>query len=58
MKNLLIINLLLLFTYLGTAHEGIAQTAEINDRVKKYLEDHRSSWKDLNVPYEDGQIKI
>lgn len=24
--------------------------------VKKFLDDHRNDWNDLNVPYEDGQI--
>jgi len=24
--------------------------------VKKFLDDHRNEWHDLNVPYEDGQV--
>ena len=27
-----------------------------DQQVKKFLDDHRSSWHDLNVPYEDGQV--
>lgn len=34
---------------------SLAQTP--NDEViKKFLDENRSNWKDLNVPYEDGQV--
>lgn len=27
-----------------------------DQQVKKFLDDHRGTWNDLNVPYEDGQV--
>lgn len=34
-----------------------AQNQSDRDKiVKKFLDDHRHSWNDLNVPYEDGQV--
>ena len=29
---------------------------ELDERVQKYLEESQRQWRDLNVPYEDGQI--
>lgn len=38
-----------------TQAPAIAQ--QVSDRqVKKFLDDHRGTWHDLNVPYEDGQV--
>lgn len=31
-------------------------SAEIDAKVKKFLKAHKSEWRDLNVPYEDGQV--
>ena len=28
---------------------------ELDDRVQKFLKEHRNNWHDLNVPFEDGQ---
>lgn len=33
-----------------------ADQATPDARVKKFLDENRSSWRDLNVPYEDGQL--
>lgn len=30
--------------------------AALDQKVKKYLDQNRSAWQDLNVPYEDGQV--
>lgn len=30
--------------------------ADRDKLVKKFLDDHRNKWHDLNVPYEDGQV--
>lgn len=30
--------------------------SDIDTKVKKFLETHKSEWRDLNVPYEDGQV--
>ena len=56
MKNLLTINILFFFMLLCSAPDVLAQRAEVNARVKKYLDEHKGSWRDLNVPHEDGQI--
>ena len=29
---------------------------QLDQKVKKFLEDNRSNWRDMNVPYEDGQV--
>lgn len=29
---------------------------ELDQKVKEFLEQNRSSWRDMNVPYEDGQV--
>jgi predicted O-methyltransferase YrrM len=40
-----------------TAGTVMAQSETALDRqVKKFLNDHRNSWQDLNVPYQDGQL--
>ena len=26
-----------------------------DEKVRKFLEDHRNGWRDLNVPYQDGK---
>lgn len=32
------------------------KSSDIDAKVKKFLETHKSEWRDLNVPYEDGQV--
>lgn len=32
------------------------QNKELDVRVEKFLKDHKGEWRDMNVPYEDGQI--
>lgn len=29
---------------------------ELDQKVKEFLEQNRSSWRDMNVPFEDGQV--
>lgn len=43
----------LLLCCLVTAASG--QTVS-DERVQKFLNDNRNSWRDLNVPYEDGKV--
>lgn len=46
---------LLFIPFLCLTLVSLAQTP--NDEViKKFLDENRSNWKDLNVPYEDGQV--
>lgn len=49
MKQLWVI---LLFTVSVTA---FAQS-DLDAKVEKFLKDHKNEWRDLNVPYSDGQI--
>lgn len=49
MKQLWII---ILFTVSVTA---FAQS-DLDAKVEKFLKDHKNEWRDLNVPYSDGQI--
>jgi caffeoyl-CoA O-methyltransferase len=39
---------------LGWASTGCGQ--DLNKKVEKFLQENQRDWKDLNVPYEDGQI--
>ncbi len=29
---------------------------QVDQKVKKFLQAHKAEWRDLNVPYEDGQV--
>jgi caffeoyl-CoA O-methyltransferase len=33
-----------------------AQDAELDQKVRSFLESRRGSWRDLNVPWQDGQL--
>jgi caffeoyl-CoA O-methyltransferase len=39
----------------GVASGGPTATDALDAKVKAFLEEHRGSWHDLNVPYEDGK---
>lgn len=45
--------LLLLST---TVYCQVSSQSELDKKVLTFLNDHRSKWRDLNVPYEDGQV--
>ena len=50
---------LLLFAFSFIANCVIGQPSNqsaLDTRVKKFLDENRSKWHDLNVPYEDGQV--
>jgi predicted O-methyltransferase YrrM len=50
MKNLILI---ILF---GVSQLSMAQTnPELDEKVEKFLTEHRNEWHDLNVPFIDGQ---
>lgn len=37
--------------------QAVVIAQQVSDQqVKKFLDDHRGAWHDLNVPYEDGQV--
>lgn len=48
---------ILLFSFLFLLSQNVAFAQQVSDQqVKKFLDDHRGKWQDLNVPYEDGQV--
>src|SRR5579872_3944791 len=51
MKTLLFLVLAVSFSRLSTAQTNAA----LDERVEKFLRDHRDEWHDLNVPFVDGQ---
>ena len=55
------IKLTLIFTFIFSFHSVFisAQSpnqSEIDKQVQKFLDDNRYSWRDMNVPVQDGQI--
>lgn len=61
MKNLFLIKpTLLLALYLGLTASCFAQNTkkqnERDEQVQKFLQESRQKWRDLNIPYEDGQV--
>src|SRR5882672_2135224 len=47
---------LILIILVGVSQHGIAQVnAELDEKVEKFLTEHRDEWHDLNVPFVDGQ---
>ena len=53
-------SLLLLITFLFHAVATCGQNAtqsqkSLDEKVSKFLKEHKGKWHDLNVPYEDGQ---
>lgn len=50
---------LLCSLFCGWTAAGLAQDAgqqERDERVQRFLNEHRQHWQDLNVPYEDGKV--
>ncbi len=49
-----------LFCYLAACFTLSAasgqQSPTLDERVQKFLNEHRNEWHDLNVPYEDGKV--
>jgi len=41
------------------SHPGFTQQSDqksLDQRVRAFLDQHRSDWRDMNVPYQDGQV--
>lgn len=36
--------------------QEVKENQGIDDKVKKFLEDHRNKWRDMNVPESDGKL--
>lgn len=48
-----------LFIFILSAVSTDAQTtgkADLDEKVRKYLDEHKSDWQDMNVPVRDGQF--
>jgi caffeoyl-CoA O-methyltransferase len=39
----------------GTSTQPCTAQQDIDDRVRQFLDEHRRSWRDMNVPMSDGQ---
>ncbi len=59
MRRLLTVTLLLALTTLviaaASAQSNANEDAALNARVRKFLDDHRRGWRDMNVPESDGR---
>ena len=43
--------------WVSTAHAGgLATDSELDQKVLKFLEKNESNWRDMNIPYSDGQV--
>jgi predicted O-methyltransferase YrrM len=51
MKKLIVILVVAGFSQLGIAQTHLA----LDEKVEKFLKEHRDEWHDLNVPFVDGQ---
>jgi len=47
---------LLFFFILGTVPVYLFAQSPDDSAIKKFLDENRNNWQDLNVPYEDGQV--
>lgn len=61
MKNTHTLPYLLFFTFLlGVVTGCFSQTAtdnrELDERVQQFLDENKRQWRDLNIPYQDGQV--
>lgn len=56
-RGILMIAVILVATVLATGLNGqtTKSNPELDARVKKFLDDTRGTWYDMNVPYADGQ---
>lgn len=45
-----------LLALLAPPHAGFSQARDLDARVQAFLDAARGKWRDLNVPYEDGQV--
>ncbi len=46
---------MLLAVIIGLPMAALSQSAALDEKVEKFLKEHRSEWHDLNVPFVDGQ---
>lgn len=48
--------ILIISAFLIVLNAAAQNPSDRDELIKKFLDDHRHSWQDLNVPYEDGQV--
>lgn len=56
MKRASILLAAALAALVASPHAGFSQARDKHARVQAFLDGARGSWRDLNVPYEDGQV--
>lgn len=56
MKRASILLAAALAALVASPHAGFSQARDKDARVQAFLDGARGSWRDLNVPYEDGQV--
>src|SRR5690606_17680314 len=60
MKLILSLKFYLFLLIIGMTTDSFSQITtdqkELDERVQKYLDEHREDWQNLNVPYEDGKV--
>jgi len=56
MKRASILLAAALAALVSSPHAGFSQALDLDARVQAFLDAARGKWRDLNVPYEDGQI--
>lgn len=63
MRNLIVTRNFLVFSIVFTLLVGAAAHSQpsnsqsgVDQKVKDFLDQNRSDWRDMNVPYEDGQV--
>lgn len=54
--KLISVCILLIYAATGCVAQDKSGQRDLDERVKAFLEGNREQWKDLNVPYEDGQV--
>ncbi len=55
-KSIVLCYLSLFYVVAGCVAQDAQGQNERDERVRKFLEENQRHWRDLNVPYEDGQI--
>ncbi len=55
MRNLFLYQLMLLTGFLAYAQSSQDQKA-LDQKVSQFLDQNRSEWRDMNVPYNDGKV--
>ncbi|MDH3698269.1 MAG: class I SAM-dependent methyltransferase [Flavobacteriaceae bacterium] len=56
MKNIIILCLILITGIPQLQAQEIPEKSELDVRVQNFLNKNRNRWRDLNIPYSDGQL--